>query len=52
MEIKDIIEQLEGIVYTYNILIDDGINSDILGEDDINAIEEAIKILKFNKQGN
>ncbi len=41
MTIEEIIEQLDGIVGTYEILIGNGVNSDILDVDDIEAIREA-----------
>ena len=42
---EEIIEQLDGIVGTYEILIGNGVNSDILDVDDIEAIREAISAL-------
>lgn len=45
MTIEEIIEQLDGIVGTYEILIGNGVNSDILDVDDIEAIREAISAL-------
>jgi hypothetical protein len=41
----EIIEQLESIIGAYEILMGHGVNSDILGADDIEAIREAIKAL-------
>lgn len=49
MTIEEIIEQLDGIVGTYEILIGNGVNSDILDVDDIEAIREAISALSENK---
>lgn len=45
-KIEEIIEQLDSIIGTYEILIGNGVNSDILGIDDINAIREAIEALE------
>lgn len=42
---EEIIEQLDGIIGTYEILIGNGVNSDILNVDDIEAIREAISVL-------
>ena len=42
---SEIIEQLDSIVGTYEILVGNGVNSDILEIDDIEAIREAIKAL-------
>ena len=42
----EIIEQLESIIGTYEILTGNGVNSDILEADDIEAIQEAIEALK------
>lgn len=46
MTTDEIIEQLDSIVGTYEILVGNGVNSDILGVDDIDAINEAIKLIK------
>lgn len=46
---EEIIEQLDAIVGTYEILIGNGVNSDILDVDDIEAIREAISALSENK---
>ena len=43
---EEIIEQLDAIVGTYEILIGNGVNSDILDVDDIEAIREAISALE------
>lgn len=43
---EGIIEQLESIIGTYEILTGNGVNSDMLGVDDIEAIRETIKTLK------
>ena len=43
---EEIIEQLESIIGTYEILTGDGVNSDMLGVDDIDAIREAIEALE------
>ena len=49
----EIIEQLDGIVGTYEILFGHGVNSDILDADDIEAIKEAISLLSTErKKGN
>ena len=48
---EEIIEQLDGIVGTYEILIGNGVNSDILDVDDIEAIKEAISALSENNGG-
>ena len=45
-KIEEIIEQLDSIIGTYEILVGNGVNSDILEIDDINAIKEAIESLK------
>ena len=45
---EEIIEQLDAIVGTYEILIGNGVNSDILDVDDIEAIREAISALSEN----
>lgn len=42
---EEIIEQLDGIIGAYEILIGNGVNSDILDVDDIEAIREAISVL-------
>lgn len=42
---EQIIEQLDSIVGTYEILLGNGVNSDILDVDDIEAIREAISAL-------
>ena len=42
---EEIIEQLDSIVGTYEILLGNGVNSDILDVDDIEAIREAISAL-------
>ena len=42
---EQIIEQLDSIVGTYEILYGNGVNSDILESDDIEAIREAISAL-------
>lgn len=46
MMIDEIIEQLDSIVGTYEILVGNGVNSDILEIDDIVAIREAIKLIR------
>lgn len=46
MTSEEIIEQLESIIGTYEIITGNGINSDILEVDDIEAIREAIEALK------
>ena len=43
---EEIVEQLDSIIGTYEILIGNGVNSDILGIDDINAIRETIELLQ------
>ena len=43
---KEILEQLESIISTYEILLGHGVNSDVLEVDDIEAIKEAIKALE------
>lgn len=47
---EEIIEHLDSIVGTYEILLGHGINSDILDVDDIEAIKEAISALSENKR--
>ena len=47
MTSKETIEILDSIVGTYVILLGNGVNSDILSEDDINAIINAIADVKF-----
>ena len=47
---EQIIEQLDSIVGTYEILLGNGVNSDILDVDDIEAIREAISALSENKE--
>ena len=42
---EQIVEQLDSIVGTYEILLGNGVNSDILDVDDIEAIKEAISAL-------
>ena len=42
---EEIIEHLDSIVGTYEILLGHGVNSDILDVDDIEAIKEAISAL-------
>ena len=42
---EEIIEQLDSIVGTYEILLGNGVNSDILDVDDIEVIREAISAL-------
>lgn len=42
---EKIIEHLDSIVGTYEILLGNGVNSDILDVDDIEAIKEAISAL-------
>ena len=46
---EEIIEHLDSIVGTYEILLGHGVNSDILDVDDIEAIREAISALSENK---
>ena len=46
---EEIIEQLDSIIGTYEILMGNGVNSDILDVDDIEAIREAISALSENK---
>ena len=46
----EIIEQLDGIVGTYEILFGHGVNSDILDADDIEAIKEAISLLSAERE--
>ena len=46
MQIDEIVEQLESIIGTYEILTGNGVNSDIIGIDDIDAIREAIRMIK------
>ena len=46
MTTDEIIEQLDSIVGTYEILLGNGVNSDILGVDDIDAIRAAIKLIR------
>ena len=46
---EEIIEHLDSIVGTYEILLGHGVNSDILDVDDIEAIKEAISALSENK---
>ena len=48
---EEIIEQLDSIIGTYEILMGNGVNSDILDVDDIEAIREAISALSENKGG-
>lgn len=43
---EEIIERLDSIVGTYTILLGHGVNSDVLDVDDIEAINEAIRIIK------
>lgn len=42
---EEVIERLESIIGTYEILLGNGVNSDILEVDDIEAIKTAIKAL-------
>ena len=46
----EIIEQLDGIVGTYEILFGHGVNSDILDADNIEAIKEAISLLSTERK--
>ena len=46
MTTEEIIEQLDSIVDTYEILVGNGVNSDILDVDDIEALRAAIKLIK------
>lgn len=48
MNRKEAIESLESIIDTYEILLGHGVNSDILSDDDINAIRMAIDSLKID----
>lgn len=43
---EEIIEYLDSIVGTYTILLGHGVNSDVLDTDDIEAINESIRIIK------
>lgn len=43
---EEAIESLESIVDTYEILLGHGVNSDILSDDDLDAIRIAIEALK------
>ena len=43
---EEIIEHLDSIVGTYTILLGHGVNSDVLDTDDIEAINESIRIIK------
>lgn len=44
---KETIESLESIIGTYEILLGNGVNSDILSDDDLDAIKIAIADMKF-----
>ena len=44
---KETIESLESIIGTYEILLGNGVNSDILSDDDLDAIRIAIADMKF-----
>ena len=46
----EIIEQLDGIVGTYESLFGHGVNSDILDADNIEAIKEAISLLSTERK--
>ena len=46
MTTEEIIEQLDSIIGTYEILGGHGVNSDILDVDDIEALRAAIKLIK------
>lgn len=43
---EEIVEQLESIIGTYEILTGHGVNSDVLDDDDIEAVKKAIQIVK------
>lgn len=44
---QETIEVLESIIGTYEILLGNGVNSDILSDDDLDAIRIAIVDMKF-----
>lgn len=46
MTIDETIEQLESVIDTYEILLGNGVNSDILDVDDLEAIKVAIASLE------
>lgn len=48
---EEAIESLESIIDTYEILLGHGVNSDILSDDDLDAIRIAIEALKGRPEG-
>lgn len=46
MTIEETIEQLDSVIDTYEILLGNGVNSDILDVDDLEAIKVAIASLE------